>query len=253
MRPWPLAVVIALLFSFFAMRGASYTDVTFNDQARHALNGLALHDLVKDGAVNAPLPYLKRYFSRWPALSMPYHPPLFPAVEALYYAVFGPSYWSARLCVATFVFGAALLLFMLVRRTHQSARLALAVLIFCFSLKPILDLSSDVMLEMPAMFFAFAALIGIARFGEQWNMRDALAAGVFGGLAVWTKQTLFIGLIPLFLILGRASFSTLRTRSVWTFVMIFGGACAGLGTLMYAAGIRGTSRAWGSAGFGEHI
>src|SRR5436190_6942928 len=81
-----VAWMLAIFFAVWAMRGATATDITLNDQARHALNGVALLDIVREGGLSRPVAWLRDYFVHFPALSMPYHPPLFPAVEALFYA-----------------------------------------------------------------------------------------------------------------------------------------------------------------------
>ena len=96
-----VAWLLAIFFAVWAMRGATATDITLNDQGRHALNGAALLDIVREGGLSRPVAWLRDYFAHYPALSMPYHPPLFPAVEALFYAAFGVSPVSARLAVAS--------------------------------------------------------------------------------------------------------------------------------------------------------
>lgn len=108
--PTALMWALAVFFALWSLRGAAATDITLNDQARHALNGVALLDMVRDGAVGRPVAYLRDYFSHFPAISMPYHPPLFPAIEAVFYAVFGIRPAAARLAVSVFVAGSVLLL-----------------------------------------------------------------------------------------------------------------------------------------------
>src|SRR3982751_3988856 len=78
-----IAVILAMFFAAWAMRGANTTEITLSDQARHAMNGVALFDMVREGKVLHAIGYLREYFGHLPSLSMPYHPPLFPAVEAL--------------------------------------------------------------------------------------------------------------------------------------------------------------------------
>ena len=126
--------MLAIFFAVWAMRGATATDITLNDQARHALNGVALLDIVREGGLSRPVAWLRDYFVHFPALSMPYHPPLFPAVEALFYAAFGVNPVSARLAVAGFVAGAVLLFFRQVRSLEENSYVAAASVLIFFSL-----------------------------------------------------------------------------------------------------------------------
>src|ERR1051325_6902669 len=101
---------LALLFFFVAFRGVSRTDVVDTDAARHAMNGAFIYDLLRTGHWSSPIEYAKAYYSQYPALSMPFHPPLFPAIEALFFAVFGVKLLSARIAVAVCAAISAILL-----------------------------------------------------------------------------------------------------------------------------------------------
>src|ERR1051325_4629796 len=92
--------LLAVLFFFSALRGVGATDVIDTDAARHAMNGVFIHDLVRSGHWSHPVEYAKAYYAQYPALSMPYHPPLFPAIEAFFFAVFGVNLLTARLAIA---------------------------------------------------------------------------------------------------------------------------------------------------------
>ena len=158
-----VAWMLAIFFAVWAMRGATATDITLNDQARHALNGAALLDIVREGGPSRPVAWLRDYFVHFPAVSMPYHPPLFPAVEALFYAAFGVSPVSARLAVAGFVAGAVLLFFHQVRLLEKNSYVAAACVLIFFSLPLTQMLSADVMLELPALFWVLASTVFIVR------------------------------------------------------------------------------------------
>src|SRR3954452_17653872 len=77
-------------------------------------------DMFRDGGLLHPIAYLKAYFGRLPALSMPYHPPVFPAVEALFYAALGIRPATPRIAVAFTVFGSVLSLYYVVLKTQRS-------------------------------------------------------------------------------------------------------------------------------------
>jgi len=47
------------------------------------MNGVFLHDLIVRGKFTDILPFARNYFAHLPALSLPYHPPMFPLMEAV--------------------------------------------------------------------------------------------------------------------------------------------------------------------------
>ena len=66
-----LPYVLAVLFALLALRGALSTDVVDPDAARHAMNGVFLHDLIRDGQIGHPVGYAKEYYSHFPARRFP--------------------------------------------------------------------------------------------------------------------------------------------------------------------------------------
>jgi hypothetical protein len=48
------------------------------------MNGVFIHDLLRDGKLRAPVEYGKYYYGHLSALSLPYHPPLFPLIESTF-------------------------------------------------------------------------------------------------------------------------------------------------------------------------
>ncbi len=247
-----IAAAIGFLFAIWCMRGAHATDVTFYDQARHAMNGAAIHDMVRDGGFTSPAAYLKEYFTRYPAISMPYHPPLFPAVEAIFFAAFGVSQVTARATVAVFVAGVSALLVMLVYSTHGSLRVAAASTIIFMAIPLSQSLAADVMLEMPAMFFVLGSLL-FMRSLPTWDTRQAIAAACFAAAAVWTKQVVFAGLVPFLMICVTRRWSLIRRAPFWLFTAIFGTSVLAVRLLWAYAGLTGSARNWAEIGLLDRI
>src|SRR6266481_2307403 len=88
---------LALFFGWWGFRGAPGSNPIFPDASRHMLNGAMLYDMMRTGNVGRPVAFAQSWYARLPAISLPYHPPLFPLFESLFYAVFGVRYWAARL------------------------------------------------------------------------------------------------------------------------------------------------------------
>src|SRR5262249_44256405 len=76
--------VLALFFAAWSLRDVGKTGVADTDAARHAMNGAFFYDMVRTGHLAHPFQYAKDYYGRLPATSMPYHPPFFPAIEAVF-------------------------------------------------------------------------------------------------------------------------------------------------------------------------
>ena len=83
---------IALVFALWSLRGLESGTPVDTDAARHAMNGVFLRDVVLHGHPMHLVAFAKAYYSRYPSLSIPYHPPLFPLAEALFFFGFGKEF-----------------------------------------------------------------------------------------------------------------------------------------------------------------
>src|ERR1700687_5528380 len=119
---------LALLFCWWGFRGAPGSKPLYQDVSRHMMNGALLYDMVRTGNVAHPVEFTQSWYARFPAISLPYHPPLFALFESLFYAGFGVHYWVARLAIAATVAVSVFLLAYLVVATHRSYWLAFAAI-----------------------------------------------------------------------------------------------------------------------------
>src|ERR1035438_4162219 len=221
--------LLALLFFGLALYRVNQTDIVDTDAARHAMNGAFIYDLIRTGHLVHPVAYAKAYYRQLPSLSMPFHPPLFPAIEALFFAVFGVNLLTARLAVALAVAISAILLYRLVLATLGRPIIAACVTLTTFSLWTLQFVARDVMLEFPALVFTLAALYCLRDFPDSYPMRRALPFAVFAAAAVWSKQhTVFLGAVPFI-----HAFLTRRWRRfleppLWVSSVLFGAAILGV-------------------------
>ncbi len=208
--------LLALLFAAGALRHSGPWVITDTDAARHAMNGAFLYDMVRLGHVTHPILYAKEYYGRLPALSMPFHPPGFPAMEALFFAIFGVNVLSSRLVVALAVGICALLLYRLVRTTLGNDVIAACVTVTTLSLWSFQFLATDVMLEFPALAFTLAALLCLRDVDRTYTLRRALLFAGFAMAAVWTKQqACFLLAVPLFLAILSRRWRLLLGKPFW--------------------------------------
>ena len=126
------------------------------------LNGALIYDFVRSGDLAHPIAFAKQYYSRFPGITIPYHPPLFPVIEAGFYSVFGVTFFAARLSVAIAAGACAFLMYRLVQSTHHSDGLAFATTLTYMALPVALNSGADVMLELPAMAFTLGVSISCA-------------------------------------------------------------------------------------------
>jgi 4-amino-4-deoxy-L-arabinose transferase-like glycosyltransferase len=224
--------LLAVLFALLSLRNLGDHSIVETDAARHAMNGAFVHDLVRSGRVAHPVAYGKEYYGRLPALSMPYHPPVFPVIEALFYFIFGVNLLAARLAVAVAVGACAVLLYRLVETTQRSTLLALCVTVTTLSLAHSQLVAMDVMLEYPALAFSLAALYCLCGTGRGYPLGRALLFAALGATAVWTKQfAVFLLAVPPLYFLATRRWRLLFTRSFWISSALFALAVKALAAL----------------------
>jgi hypothetical protein len=186
-----------------------------NDENRHVMTGVFFRDLLLEMPLDGLRGYTTGYYLQYPALGLMVWPPLFYGVEGLFMLLFGTSYFSARALIALFSTGAFAYLFLLVRRTHETFDAALTVLLF--GLAPLVFLlSRHVMLEMPAVFFALAAVYHFLRYLDAGRRLDVYVAGVASALFALTRfDGHFLLLFFLIVLVWRRRFDVLRHGHVW--------------------------------------
>src|SRR5215475_4352310 len=215
---WPaiLPYFLGVFFLLLALRGSLGTDILDPDAARHTMNGVFLHDLILSGQLKHPVAYAKEYYAHFPALSLPYHPPLLPLVESIFFLVFGVHYFVARLVIALFTGGCVILLYKLVLKSGGTHFLAAASVVTFLSLWGSFLVSSDNMLEFPALFFTIGALYFLGAPDPLCDWRSSLGFGVLAAAAVWTKQqTIFLGVVPFIQIAVEGKWRLLKSRWPW--------------------------------------
>jgi len=215
--------VLALVVVVTSMRGLEPVGFKCPDAARHAMNGAFIYDLVRTGNFAHPITYGKQFYSRFPAISLPFHPPLFPAIEALFYAAFGVNFFAARLPVALATGVCALLLYRLVNRSHQSVWLAIAATMTFITMSTSQMVATDVMLEFPSLAFTMGALYCLRDLETSYPPSRAYPFALLAGAAVWTKQhAVFLGLVPFIFILLQGNWRLLRGLHLWGSSLLFG-------------------------------
>lgn len=240
--------LLACLFAFLAIRTAWDTEPAFPDASRHAMNGALVYDSIREGGWRHPIEYTKQYYAKLPAISLPFHPPVFALWEAVFYAFLGVSYVAARMAVGLAVALSCVLLYRLVIKTHKSPVFAVGV-ILAFGILPLSQwLAQEVMLEFPGLVFVLIAMTCAYHLNEtvRYSSLWAIAFAVSAGLAVWTKQhAIFLAAVPPACALLAGDWRRVRDLRMWTAVAFILLSFAGVMSLSRRADAF-TNRGWGT-------
>jgi hypothetical protein len=241
----------ALFFALWSLRGVGHSEIVDTDAARHAMNGALIYDLVRGGHLTHPIDFAKTYYGHLPAITMPFHPVVFPAIVSGFYALFGVKALSARLAVALAVGICFLLLYRLVEATLRNSVIAACVAITVLSLWWVQLVATDVMLELPAMAFTLAALYCLRDLTFQEEARAfpwgrALLFTTLGALAISTKQhAVFLSGVPVLSALLAGRWRLLKRAQFWICAAVLLGVGAGWALLW--------AHFQGSAGNGNQV
>lgn len=181
-----LPVIVILLANALLFWSVPLDDYWWSDAPRHALNGVFLRDFLATLPLSDPRQYAVDYYMQYPALTILFYPPLFPAVAAIFFALFGISSFSAQLTVAVFYVAASLGAYALARR-WLSPWYALAVSLLFLGSHEIALWGRQVMLEIPAYAFLLWAIYLLLRYLDTNKTPLLYAMTVVLGLGLYTK------------------------------------------------------------------
>ena len=192
---WPTPCVVALHVLLVAAVAVAVAwprgreqDFWFSDASRHALDGMFLLDLVRDGGLAQPQHYALTYAARYPALGVVYYPPLFAVAEGLVYIVAGPGVAAARATIVLFAIAAGMGCYVLGRRIQGGAFGCVAAILF-LTMDAVVFWSRDVMLEMPMTAFCILTVLCLHVWVEDGKRWAGVACAACLLAAILTKQS----------------------------------------------------------------
>ena len=100
---WLTALFIIIAALAVSLPGAFDTGPTWPDGNRYTFNGILIHDMVRDGCLFSPYHYAVDFYSRYPAINLPYGPPFFAAIFSLAFGIFGISFSVSRCVVSVLI------------------------------------------------------------------------------------------------------------------------------------------------------
>lgn len=209
--PLILAVVVGLLY----LGAPSGNTFSWSDAPRHALNGVFIKDLIAAAPFNDPAGYAYDYYARYPALTILFYPPLFYAVSAPFYALFGVSEQTALLVIGLHYLAFALGSWRLFRFWMDQWQ-ALAATTMLVAAPEIAFWGRQVMLEIPSLAFTVWSAVLFTRYRRE--ARPALLYWTLAllVLAMYTKLTAgFMALVYAATLLAERRGALLRDRHAW--------------------------------------
>lgn len=211
-----LLLALASLFVVAPMHGEFY----WSDAPRHALNGVFLKDFIADLPLRDPMAYAYRYYTKYPALTILFYPPLFYVISAPFYAVFGVSHATVLGVVCLHYFAFAISIWRLFALWLAGWRaLAAALMLVCAP--EIAFWGRQIMLEIPAFAFMICSALSFMRYRRSGRPRALYASATLLVLGLYTKISVaFMAPVFAVVLLYERRLALLRDRHVWIALML---------------------------------
>src|SRR5271169_5196252 len=94
------------------------TDLAGMDDPAHYTTGVMVYDYLHRAVGSPPMQFALSFYQRFPKVALGHWPPVYYALQAAWYSVFGPSVGSARALSAVICAALAFLLFSRLRRSY---------------------------------------------------------------------------------------------------------------------------------------
>ncbi len=184
-------------------KGLTVGGLRWGDAGTHAMDGVLIHDWVAAGpsAWPDPVGFAERQYAHYPSLGIgSTYPPGFAVVEAVFFAIFGISITTARLCVLGFAMLALGGLYVLARRSTGRLCAACAVLAL-LSMSSFVLWSRQIMLETPTAAVLIWSAVTAQRYADRPTWSRLALWTALSVSAVLFKQTAAFILLPYALLL----------------------------------------------------
>ncbi len=159
-----------------------------SDPPAHFVSGVLVYDYLWTAFGSNPLHFAESFYVRYPKVAIGHWPPVYYAVQAVWYGLFGTSPGVARALSAAVAAALAGLLFLRLRR-GPSVSLAFAAAWAFLALPWVQRTALEVMSDLLTGLFTFLALLAFADLLDGRGKRAGGRFLVWSALAVLTKGT----------------------------------------------------------------
>ena len=220
-------VFVCIVFAVLLLREIGNASIGYPDADRFMMNGVFILDFLREMPLTRIYDFTINYYAQYPALSVGYHPPFFPLVEALFNGLLGINTWSSRLAVLAFALAGMVAWYKLTSRIFDGviafwSSLLLATTPF------LVQWGWYTMSDIPLLSMVLVTGYVFYRYTETDRPIYVYLAAFLFGLAVWTKQTaVFMAVwFALYVLFKGKALVYLKRRECWLAI--------GIGVLMVA-------------------
>lgn len=183
------------------------------DGPQYANAGAMIHDWILSRDLLHPYQFATRQYAQYPAFHLPFHPPAYPFLLALFFLATGVSYISARVFVALCLGMAGCFFYAIVRYLGTTRAVALGCALLLLTIPEVAHWSRDTMSEVPSLAF----ILGGSYFFLKWLQTNkfayCLTAFGFAEIAFLSRVTM-AGIIPAWFIFALLTGQLRKLRSL---------------------------------------
>jgi hypothetical protein len=200
------------------------------DGPQYANAAAMIHDWLQSGSLLHPYEFAKQNYARMPAFHIPYHPPFYPALLALFFSITGVSYFSARLFVALCLWLSGCFFYLILTRCRVRQSVAVACSLLLITFPEVALWSRDSMSEVPALWLILAATYCFIVWLETDRKSAYWAAFGLAGAAFFSRF-LTAGVLPAWFVWALLAGKRRKLMAPWALVPpILFGVAGGLWT-----------------------
>lgn len=185
---------------YLQLGGLTADEFWWTDESRHAMDGVFFMDLFREHPWNNLYEFTVNYFVHYPAIALNWYPPLFAAVESLFFAIFGITEIAAHLSVLAFTLFGITAWYLWSYPIWGRIASILSIILF-LSIPEVALWSRSVMLEIPAWAMIAISVLTFDRYLILPTVKRASLAGGALALTLLLKQTT-IFIIPALVVYG---------------------------------------------------
>lgn len=199
----PLIIILSTLIALcFSISGLLTPSIEGLDSSHNVMDGLFFYDLLSQDlwdmqSLGELLHYPLNYHKQYPALGFVYWPPFWPAVESIFFGLFGSTLLAAQLSITFFTLIFCLSFVSICSRVIN-VWLSFATLVALFTTREFFFSANTIMRDMPAVATMTATLWTALKWQESTTPKRWLGLlVVVATISIYTKQTTSLMLLAI--------------------------------------------------------
>ncbi len=214
-------ISVLLVMSILLLRDIGNISLGYPDADRIMMDGVFIHDFLKDFPLTHIYQYTTEYYAQYPALSIGYRPPFFPFIEAIFNSLFGVNIWSSRLALLAFALIGLSCWFDLLRRSYDT-NIAISATLLLVTTPFFATWGWYTMSELPVLSMMTCTGYFFFRYTENDKPVFLYTTAFLFCLSVWTKQTAVFQVIwfVLFVLFMGRLMDYLKRKETWISIAI---------------------------------